>query len=271
MFAFPLIRPFPLALAAFLLPIASSAADPDCAAAAKQVSRQVAAKPERVLIFVEDALVVNDSCACEIVKAALVSASASPKLAGQIVLIAINAAPTKATLIADCAKAASPDASADIDAALRKALGPDAGRPAAAPTAEPPPAASTKATDSGKQPVQDEKNPPSPPAPPAPDETDFGLSPVTIGGVYLVYPGSGSSPQVVKGKDGTLYYISPNGKRVPLEPPPPTKRPPRPPAVIIIRPPTPTTSDGTPEDPIPEDPIPIDLTPVDPAPIEPPL
>jgi hypothetical protein len=262
----------PLALGALACSPLLQAADRDCTATARQVSRQVAAHPERTLIIVEDTLVVSDSCACEVVKAAIVAAKASAKLVGQIVLVAVNAAPAKATLISECAKAASPDAAAEVEAAVRKALGPDADRPSATPSATAPAAENTApAPDQPadpKQPVANTKNPPAPtPTPATPPDPDYGLSPVAIGGVYLVYPGGGGSSQIVKGDDGKLYYIGPQGKRVPLEPPPPiTQRPPRPPGIVIIRPPSPTTSDSIPEEPIPEDPIPQD-----PGPVEPPL
>jgi hypothetical protein len=264
-------RVLPLTLGALALAPLAPAAERDCATTARQVSRQVAARPERALVIVEDTLVVSDACACEIVKAAIVAAKASAKLVGQITLVAVNAAPAKATLIADCAKAASPDAASEVDAALREALGPDADKPA---PAEPKPAPAPEEPDQPadpKQPVASAKNPKAPVTESTPDP-DFGLSPVAIGGVYLVYPGGGGSPQVIKGDDGKLYYVGPNGKRVPLDPPPPiTHRPPRPPGIIIIRPPSPTSSDDIPEDLTPEDPVPLDPTPQDPPPVEPPL
>ena len=251
------------------------AEDPDCASTARKVSKQVAAKPERVLIIVEDTLVVSDACACEVVKAALGAAKASPKLAAQIVLVAVNAAPSKATLISECAKAAAPDAAAEIDGAVREAIGTNAEKPAAAPaekrestTPETDPEAkpSNPASDP-KAPIA--KNPPSIP-PAAETEADFGLSPVALGGVYLVYPGSGSSPRFVE-EDGTLYLIGPNGKRIPLEPGPVRRQPIQPPDVIIIRPPSQTTSDGIPEDQTPEEPTPTEPPTEEPIPVDPPL
>jgi len=242
----------------------AAAAERDCAAIAKQVSRDIAAKPERVLIIVEDALVVNEACACEVVKAAIVAASASAKLAGQIVLIAVTAAPSKASLIADCAKAASPDASGEIDAAVRQAVGSETAPPSPATSGEPVPSGDAKNPAASKN--------PSTPAPATEETADFGLSPVAIGGVYLVYPGGSGSPQLSRDADGNLYYVGPDGKRVLLDPPAPPKgrRPSRPPAVIIITPPTPTTSDDTPQDPTPEDPIPQDPIPEEPTPQDPP-
>jgi hypothetical protein len=240
--------PWLAVLGVLAAPLASAAAPPDCRATARQVSKQVAAKPERVLLIVEDTLIVNDSCACEVVKAAIAAAEASPKLVGQIVLVAVKTAPAKAPQIAECAEAAAPKAATEINAALDKALGPD--RPRPAPT--PPPTPTEKPVPAPATP--DPTNPP-PTAPDATESTaDFGLSPVTIGGVYLVYPGSGGSPELVEGRDGEMYFIGPQGQRIPLNPPPPARsqRPTRPPAIIIIAPPTPTTSDATPADsPIP--------------------
>ncbi|MFN0129948.1 MAG: hypothetical protein ACKV19_25055 [Verrucomicrobiales bacterium] len=252
------------------------AAEADCAVVAKRVSREVSARPERVLVIVEDTLVVNDTCACEVVKAAIVAAGAGAKLTSQIVFVAISAAPAKATQIEECAKAASPESTAEIDEAVRKAVGdkpppdnkPPGERPESPATAAAPPespattaatpesdAATTASRPSGKEPLA--KNPPPPS-----DDADFGLSPVSIGGVYLVYPGGSGSSPVIKDDNGRLYFIGPDGRRIPLDPPPPRViQRPRPPGIIIIRPPTPTSSDDVPLEPVPSEDTPIDPTP----------
>jgi len=268
-------RPLTAALALIAGPWLG-AAEPECAALARTVSKQVTAKPERVLIIVEDTLVVSDACACEVVKAALGAAQASPKLAAQIVLVAVNAAPAKATVIAECAKAAAPDAAVEIDGAVREAIGSSSEKKSApaeqsdAETSEPKPAAETPASASSdpKAPVAP-KNPPAPLAP-AESEADFGLSPVALGGVYLVYPGSSGSPRLIE-DNGTLYLLGPKGQRIPLEPTPVRRRPAQPPDVIIIRPPSQTSSDGIPEDQTPDEPTPNEPPDEEPIPVDPPL
>lgn len=76
----------------------------DCAKVAAQVRTAIEQDPAKVLVIVEDAMVANESCACEIVKAALNSSNANTDLARQIVLTATNVAPNLANLIAECAR-----------------------------------------------------------------------------------------------------------------------------------------------------------------------
>ncbi len=192
----------------------------ECSPVSATVTAEVAANPSTVLSIVSNQVAANPTCACEIVKAAITASKADKDLVGQIVFTAVTAAPTEATTIAECAVAVAPEASETIKAALRSAY-------------------------SDKNPVG--KNPDKNPPPPPVDETpDYGLSPVAIGGVYLVYPGSGSSgPQLVK-RDGELGFIGPDGKFVPLDQLVPaiiTRRSGSSGVIIIVRP-TPTT--GTP-------------------------
>ena len=81
-----------------------SASAADCVKIAAQVRAAVEQDPAKVLVIVEDAMVTNESCACEIVKAALHASNANTDLARQIVLTATNVAPNLATLIAECAR-----------------------------------------------------------------------------------------------------------------------------------------------------------------------
>ncbi len=178
-----------------LLTVASSAmalaadAAQDCTPVGAQVTQEVTAKPENILAIVSEQIAANPSCACEVVKAAIQAAKADKETVGQIVFTAVIAAPTEATSVAECAVAVAPEASENIKAALRSAV-------------------------SDKNPVSYGKNSgKDAPLPPADDTPDFGLSPVAIGGVYLVYPsvGGGLTSGLVK-KNGKWYFIGRDGK-----------------------------------------------------------
>jgi len=64
--------------------------------------------PPKVHVIVEDAMVANETCACEIVKGAIIGSRANLDLTKQIVLTATHIAPKMAPLIAECADAISP-------------------------------------------------------------------------------------------------------------------------------------------------------------------
>ncbi len=98
-----------LAVAAFLTQTTSQAlaeSPPSCAKIAADVREAVAKEPSKVLMIVEDALVINESCACEIVTSAIVASSADSALAKQIVETAVAVAPKMTAVIQDCAAAA---------------------------------------------------------------------------------------------------------------------------------------------------------------------
>ena len=198
----------------------------ECSPVSASVTAEVTANPSNVLSIVNEQIAANPTCACEIVKAAIAASKADKDLVGQIVFTAVTAAPTEATTVAECAVAVAPEAAENVKSALRSAY--------------------SDKNPVGKNPSKNpvDKNPPA-----KEEEPDFGLSPVAIGGVYLVYPGSGSSgPQLVK-RNGELGFIGPDGKFVPLDQPPVTIIKPEKPDVIIIVRPTPTegTPDETPE------------------------
>jgi len=199
----------------------------DCSPLSTAVTTEVTANPSDVLAIVSREVAANPGCACEIVKAAITAAKADKDMVGQIVFTAVTAAPTEATTVAECAVAVAPEAADTVKAALRSAY-------------------------SDKNPVDKNpsKNPVDKNPPPKDPEPDFGLSPVAIGGVYLVYPGSGSSgqPQIVK-RNGVLGVIAPNGEFVPFDQPPTVVKPGEPDVIIIVRP-TPTA--GAPVD-VPND------------------
>ena len=200
--------------------IPAFAAEDACSKIASEVTASVSAAPTDVLKIVSEQVQASSSCACEIVRAAIVASKADKDLVGDIVATAVTAAPNSATTIAECAVAASPEASDNIKAALKRAMS-DGKNPAG--------------KNPGKQIVEAQE-----------EDPDFGLSPVSIGGVYLVYPGSGGSSVPNAGKlvrkNGRLYVVRPDGSLVPV---PPTTggggggRPNRPPGVIVINPTSP--------------------------------
>lgn len=129
-----------------------------CEDIARDVAAAIEKDPSKALMIVEDALVINESCACEIVKAAIVASQADSTLVNQIVQTGISVAPKMSGVIMDCATAVSPAATITN---------------VAVPTSYDP-------TDSGKNP---DKNP----LPVAPVEEDFIPVP-SIRGVYLIQP-----------------------------------------------------------------------------------
>lgn len=166
----------------------------ECSPVSASVTAEVTANPSNVLSIVNDQIAANPTCACEIVKAAIAAAKADKDLVGQIVFTAVTAAPTEATTVAECAVAVAPEASENVKSALRSAY------------SDKNPVGKNSAKGSVDKNVVAKD-----------DDADFGLSPVAIGGVYLVYPGSGSSgPQLVK-RNGELGFIGPDGQFVPLE------------------------------------------------------
>ncbi len=142
---------------ALTLPLAGFAGQ--CDDITRDVAAAVSKEPGKVLMIIEDALVINESCACEIIKAAITAANADATLVSQIVQTGISVAPKMAGVITDCAAAISPSAAASV---------------------APP------VVDSGKQ----VKNP-LPVSPSPEEEEDFSPIPSSIRGIYLMQPPAG--------------------------------------------------------------------------------
>lgn len=85
-------------------PTARSEPTSPCLQAANDVSQAVTKDPKKVLLIVEDAMVINETCACEIVCAAIQSSGADAATVEQIVLTAISVAPSQSAMITECAK-----------------------------------------------------------------------------------------------------------------------------------------------------------------------
>ncbi|MGI8605205.1 MAG: hypothetical protein ACR2OZ_19715 [Verrucomicrobiales bacterium] len=155
-----------------------------CEAIAAIVRAQVLVQPARVLIVVEDAIVQNELCACEVLKAAITAAKADPELVGQIVFTAITIAPSLATAIAECALAVAPAAAAEVEAALHRAVA----------DAEPPRSDSTPRGQQQNGENGEKAKNPSQSKGTSPTRGDAIVrSPVEIGGIYLIAPGGGGA------------------------------------------------------------------------------
>lgn len=74
-----------------------------CDKIAKDVRESVEKDPAKVLMYVEDALVINETCACEIVRAAITASKADAEMVKQIVQTSIAVAPRMTAVIQDCA------------------------------------------------------------------------------------------------------------------------------------------------------------------------
>ena len=80
----------------------------NCTDISNDVKAAVEKDPAKVLMVVEDALVINEGCASDIVKAAITASKADPTLAGQIVQTAVSVAPKMAGVIKDAASSIVP-------------------------------------------------------------------------------------------------------------------------------------------------------------------
>lgn len=158
-------------LVAFLAANSALAQAPgNCSEIASDVGVAVSKDSSKVLMVVEDALVINEGCAGEIVKAAIVASKADAALANQIVQTAISVAPKMTVAINEAAASVVP--------------GMVAATPADADVVQP-------IAVSEKNPG---KNPVVPVEAPAVEEDFF--VPSTIRGVYLIQPpASGPLPR----------------------------------------------------------------------------
>jgi hypothetical protein len=130
----------------------------NCAEISNDVRVAVEKDPSKVLMVVEDALVINEGCAADIVKAAIIASKADAALAGQIVQTAVSVAPKMAAVINESANSVVP------------------GLAAVAPV------------DESARPVTvADKNPSKNPITPVVQEEDFFI-PASIRGVYLIQP-----------------------------------------------------------------------------------
>ncbi|HRH95643.1 MAG TPA: hypothetical protein PLB55_06885 [Prosthecobacter sp.] len=140
--------------------VSSAQSAGNCTEISNDVRVAVEKDPSKVLMVVEDALVINEGCAADIVTAAIIASKADATLAGQIVQTAVSVAPKMAAVINDAASAAVP------------------GLAAVAPTTEIVRPVTVADKNPGKNPVI--------PAEPVKEEIFF--VPSTIRGVFLIQP-----------------------------------------------------------------------------------
>ncbi|MBK8095168.1 MAG: hypothetical protein IPK32_25155 [Verrucomicrobiaceae bacterium] len=156
-----------------------------CAEISNDVRTAVEKDPAKVLMVVEDALVINEACAGEIVKAAIIASKADNTLASQIVQTATTVSPKMTVAINAAAASVSPGV-----AAMTAAPAPVAEIPSSEPT-----------YNSGKNPVNvyseknpvnvySSKNPKQQIRDAAPDESPDFYIPSTIRGPFLIMPPS---------------------------------------------------------------------------------
>ena len=91
-----------------------------CLDLANSVKIVVAEDRSNVLAHVASFIGESESCACEIVKAAIVASDASAQLVGDITETAILTAPSKMRIIGQCAVAVAPDAFDEVQAVVYK-------------------------------------------------------------------------------------------------------------------------------------------------------
>lgn len=155
--------------------VSPALADTDCDKASSKFAAAVSSKPDELLTLLAEAVAKNESCACEVVQAAIKAVGADKAKVGDIVFTAVSIAPGMATTITECAVASAPKATSEIKAALKSALS-DKG------------SASYGKEVYSKNPGKDVVEPSEP------VDTggfDFGRAPLDVRGIYLLAPSPG--------------------------------------------------------------------------------
>ena len=145
----------------------------DCDSVANKVRDAVSENPAKVLVIVDEQIAKNESCACEIVNAAIEGAGADKAMVREIVVTAVTAAQSQAATIAECAVAEAPEAAAEIKAGLSEVF--------------------AGAEHAGGKSVVYEDDYNAKGGKEVVEEEDFGPEPVVISGVYLIAPSAASS------------------------------------------------------------------------------
>ena len=154
---------------ATLVSLAGLAVAGDCETVGAKVKKDIAKSPEKVLVIVDDAISKNESCACEVVKAAIEAADAEKNnvLVREIVVTAVSAAQGMAATIAECAVSVSPSSAPEIKAGLSEVFEGAKGG-----------AKDVYYSSKGAKIVEHEEE----------ETDDYGPAPVVISGVYLIAP-----------------------------------------------------------------------------------
>ena len=96
------------------------ASAPNCSDIQRAVKKYVEDHPERVLEVVALQIGHHPTCACEVVKAAIVASEANTALVVEIVEAAIEVAPSRFRIIGQCAIAVAPDALSEVQTIVNK-------------------------------------------------------------------------------------------------------------------------------------------------------
>ena len=91
-----------------------------CSAVYQSASKAIAKDPAKVLELVYNLVAANESCAADVVKAAIKTTKANNELVGQIVETAATVAPKQLSQIVAAATAVAVDASSQIAAVVNK-------------------------------------------------------------------------------------------------------------------------------------------------------
>ena len=110
-------------LASLMIAVVPVSAGTKCLTAYNDTIKAVAANKSSVLELVSAGVAQNESCACEIVKAAIVASDANKHKVGQIVDAAITSAPSKIRVIGQCAVAVAPDAHSQVQDVVNRHTG----------------------------------------------------------------------------------------------------------------------------------------------------
>jgi hypothetical protein len=152
---------------AFLGSALLSQAAPKCDDISNDVRKAISSDTAKTLMIVEDALVISEACACEIVRAAIEASKADEALKQQIVQTALAVAPKMAPMITECA-----GMQGNVPVAATPAVAEDA-----------------QVTYSGKSGKDAKSVLPILPPEPVEDVEEFTYIPRDIRGIYLIAPG----------------------------------------------------------------------------------
>ena len=96
------------------------ASAPNCSDIHRAVKKYVTDHPERVLEVVALQIGHHPTCACEVVKAAIIASEADTALVVEIVEVAIETAPSSFRIIGQCAIAVAPDALSEVQTIINQ-------------------------------------------------------------------------------------------------------------------------------------------------------
>ena len=109
-------------LAAFGFSSVADGQQNDCRVVAAEVQSLIQGAPAMTLTVVEDALVANPGCVCEIIRTAIAASNADAVMVKKIVYTAVTTTQQHAPTIAECAVAAAPEHADAVRAAFAEAF-----------------------------------------------------------------------------------------------------------------------------------------------------